>query len=135
MKYVYVYLVVSVTNPMREWSEGVDMDFLRVSWAPGSLGGRVGQGVRGTYPEDSEAGYSGQDPSPTTPRLLNPPNRFFIVAPEQIKSHHLEQMRVGQLSYDDFESFHKMLVKLFFYYKQVQDELMKYSCFCYVVTV
>ena len=42
-----VYLVLSVTNPIREWREGVDMDFLSDS-VPGSLGGLLGQGVSGT---------------------------------------------------------------------------------------
>ena len=45
--FALTHLVFSVTKPMRECSEGVDMDFLRAS-DPGSLGGLVGQGVRGT---------------------------------------------------------------------------------------
>jgi len=40
-------LDVSVTKPIKEFNDGVDMDFLSDS-VPGSLGGLLGQGVSGT---------------------------------------------------------------------------------------
>ena len=105
-----VHLVLSVTNPIREWSEGVDMDFLRES-APGSLGARVGHGVRGTYPDWwSEAGYSGQDPSPTMPRLPNPPNKFLMVAPEEIKYFSVQWWCS---KFYDFQSFYQNMAQTF----------------------
>ena len=38
---------MSVTKPIKEFNDGVDMDFLSDS-VPGSLGGLLGQGVSGT---------------------------------------------------------------------------------------
>jgi len=68
--------------PSKEEREGDDMDFLRAS-QPGSLGGRAGHGVRGTYPLVAEASSPGQELPASVELLflLNAPNMFFIVAP------------------------------------------------------